>query len=109
MCIGIPMQIRRGNAVWADVEGRGEGRRVSMMLIGPQPRDGWVLVHGDTAVRTLDPTEASLINQALDGVAASLRGEPFEHLFADLIDREPSLPDHLRPADPSTPDAAGHP
>ena len=40
------------------------------------------------------PAEA--IDRALDGLAAASAGEAFEHLFADLIDREPELPDHLR-------------
>ncbi|MDR3514655.1 MAG: HypC/HybG/HupF family hydrogenase formation chaperone [Azospirillaceae bacterium] len=97
MCLGIPMRIRTGDAVSAEAEGRGDTRRISMMLVGAQPPGSWVLVHIDTAMRTLDPDEASLINRALDGLAASLRGEPFEHLFADLIDREPELPEHLRP------------
>ena len=37
-----------------------------------------------------------LIADALDGLAASLRGESFDHLFADLIGRTPELPPHLR-------------
>jgi hydrogenase expression/formation protein HypC len=44
-----------------------------------------VLVHIDTAVRALDPAEVPLLNDALDALDAALNGEPFEHLFADLI------------------------
>ena len=29
------------------------------------------------------------------GLAAAMEGQPFEHLFADLIDREPQLPEFL--------------
>ena len=55
-----------------------------------------VLVHIDTAVRVLDEEEAGSIDRALEGLAAALEGRAFEHLFQDLIDREPELPAHLR-------------
>jgi len=97
MCLGIPMQVvALGNGM-ARVAGRGEERVVSLMLTGDLAPGTWVLVHVDTALRTLDETEARQIDQALDGLEASLRGETFEHLFADLIGREPQLPPHLRP------------
>jgi hydrogenase expression/formation protein HypC len=73
-----------------------EQRRVSLLLLGPLPVGTQVLIHIDTAVRVLDADEAALIDQALDGLAASMRGEDFRSAFADLIDREPQLPDHLR-------------
>jgi hypothetical protein len=40
--------------------------------------------------------EAGLIAAALTGLEAALAGESFEQHFADLIDREPQLPAHLR-------------
>jgi hydrogenase expression/formation protein HypC len=73
-----------------------ESRRVSMLLLGAQPVGSFVLVHIDTAVRVLEPDEAGLIEQALQGLAAALRGENIDAHFADLIDREPQLPEHLR-------------
>jgi hydrogenase expression/formation protein HypC len=97
MCIGIPMQIRSQDGLTALCEGRGEERRVSLLLTGEQPVDAWVMVHVDTAIRTLDPAEVPLLNDALDALEAVNRGDPFEHLFADLIGREPQLPDHLKP------------
>jgi hydrogenase expression/formation protein HypC len=66
------------------------------MLIGPQPAGTRVLVHIDTAVRVLDSAEAEAIDRALEGLAAAIDGRAFEHLFQDLIDREPELPEHLR-------------
>jgi hydrogenase expression/formation protein HypC len=66
------------------------------MLIGPQPAGTRVLVHIDSAVRVLDDDEAEAIDRALEGLAAAMNGEAFEHLFQDLIDREPTLPAHLR-------------
>jgi hydrogenase expression/formation protein HypC len=96
MCLGIPMMIREGDDMVALAERRGETRRVSMMLIGEQPVGTLVLVHIDTAVRVLDAVEAKQIDDALEGVAAALDGRAFDHLFADLVDREPQLPDFLR-------------
>jgi len=55
-----------------------------------------VLGHIDTAIRVLDAGEARLIDDALKGLEAAMRGENFDSLFADLIEREPKLPDHLR-------------
>lgn len=95
MCLGIPMVVVEGDDMQALVERRGEQRRVSMLLVGEQPVGTIVLVHIDSAVRTLDEAEAKLIDDGLDGVTAALEGKPFEHLFADLVDREPQLPDFL--------------
>ena len=96
MCIGIPMTVRECTEHSALCERRGEVRRVSMLLLGAVPVGTPVLVHVDSAVRVLDPEEARQIDDALDGVAAAAAGLPFEHLFADLIGREPELPAFLR-------------
>ena len=96
MCLGIPMQIVEGDDVTALCARGDESRRVSMLLLGEQPAGSFVLVHIDTAVRVLEPDEAGLIEQALQGLAAALRGENIDAHFADLIDREPQLPEHLR-------------
>jgi hydrogenase expression/formation protein HypC len=97
MCIGIPMTVLEGDDHAARCERRGVVRQVSMLLIGPVPVGTQVLVHVNSAVRVLDAEEARQIDDALDGVAAALAGQPFEHLFADLIGREPELPAFLRP------------
>lgn len=96
MCIGVPMIVVEGDEFAAQCERRGEVRRVSMLLVGAVPAGSPVLVHCDSAVRVLTDAEARQIDDALDGVAAALAGQPFEHLFADLIDREPELPAFLR-------------
>jgi hydrogenase expression/formation protein HypC len=97
MCLGIPMIIEATDGITATCLGRGEQRTVSLLVVGEQPVGTWVLVHIDTAVRALDPAEVPLLNDALDALEAVNRGDPFEHLFADLINREPQLPDHLKP------------
>jgi hydrogenase expression/formation protein HypC len=73
-----------------------ERRQVSLLLVGPQPAGSRVLVHIDSAIRILDEQEAAQLDQALDGLAAALRGENFEQAFADLIERGPQLPGHRR-------------
>ena len=96
MCLGVPMRIIEGDEMSALCVRGDEQRRVSLLLVGPQPNGTQVLVHIDTAVRVLDADEAALIDRALDGLAAAMRGEDFEFAFADLTDREPQLPEHLR-------------
>ena len=90
------MTIVEGDDNWATCDRRGQTHKVSMMLIGAQAPGTKILVHVDSAIRVLDADEAQLIDDALDGLAAAVEGRDFEHLFADLIDREPQLPEHLR-------------
>jgi hydrogenase expression/formation protein HypC len=96
MCLGLPMTVIEDDDLSALCGRSGQTRRVSMMLVGAQPPGTRVLVHIDSAVRVLDPVEADAIDRAIDGLAAALEGRDFEHLFADLVDREPELPAHLR-------------
>jgi len=98
MCLGLPMRVVESDGVFARVEGRGESRRVSLLLLGPQPAGTPLLIHTDTAVRVLDEAEVPLIERALDGMEAVLRGESPDGYFDDLINRTPELPAHLRGA-----------
>ncbi|AOU97394.1 hypothetical protein BI364_04775 [Acidihalobacter yilgarnensis] len=103
MCIGIPMRIVAVDAdgtAWCERDG--ERRAIDVSLVGPQPVGTWLLVFLDAAREVLDEAHARHIAQALDGLAAALAGEDFEHFFSDLIDREPELPEHLRPATAAT-------
>jgi len=96
MCVGFPMTVVEGDAFEALCDRRGERRSVSMALVGAQAAGTKVLVHVGTAVRVLDPLEAAQIDDALDAVEKALAGENVDHLFADLVDREPQLPEFLR-------------
>lgn len=96
MCLGVPMTIIEGDEFSALAERGGDKRRVSMLLVGAQPPGTKILVHIDSAVRVLEAQEAEDISRALDGLAAALNGENFDDAFADLINREPQLPPHLR-------------
>jgi hydrogenase expression/formation protein HypC len=74
---------------------------IQTLLLDQTPAVGdWVLVHIDTAIRAIDAEEARQIVDALAAVQAASHGDPFEHLLADLINREPELPEHLRGNDP---------
>lgn len=96
MCLGLPMTVIEADAFSALCQRGSEQRRVSTLLVGQQAVGAHVLVHIDSAVRVLDPAEATAIDRAIDGLAAAMSGQSFEHLFADLVDREPELPEHLR-------------
>ena len=97
MCLGVPMRVVEADEAGALVSGRGGTRRVSLLLIGPQPVGTPLLIHIDSAIRVLSEDEVPLIEQALDGLEAALDGRPVEAYFSDLIAREPELPLHLRP------------
>lgn len=96
MCLGVPMTVIESDEVSALCARGEETRRVSVLLVGPQPVGAKLLIHIDSAVRVLDDEEAALIDQALVGLEAAMRGDDFESAFADLINREPQLPEHLR-------------
>ncbi len=101
MCLGVPLQLRSfqapGLALCAPA-GRPDGLRpVETALLAQPPRPGdWLLVHVNVAIRVLAPEEAAQISDALLAVTAAASGQPFEHLLADLINREPELPPHLK-------------
>jgi hydrogenase expression/formation protein HypC len=97
MCIGLPMRVLESDGFTALVEGCGVQRRVSLLLVGEQPPGTALLVHQETALRVLPESEVPLIERALQAAEAAERGEPWEHLLADLIDRTPELPPHLKP------------
>lgn len=105
MCLGIPMQVVETGDGWAVCHGRGETRRVNTLLLGAHGLGDWVLVHLENAIRVLDTTEAAQITDALEALDAAMNGQSFDHLFADLIDREPQLPEALRSPSQSTLDA----
>ena len=111
MCLGIPLQVRTtpvpGTALCTTRSEPTALRRVNTALLDTEPQPGdWLLAHVDIAIRALDPEEARLIDDALAAVTAAADGQPFEHLLADLIDREPQLPEHLQSLKPE--DVANH-
>lgn len=96
MCIGFPMTVLKSEDGVALCERRGVTQNVSMLLIGAQAPGAKVLVYLGSAVRLLDDVEAAQIDDALDALQEALEGKNVDHRFADLIDREPQLPEFLR-------------
>lgn len=104
MCVGIPMQVRdvEGHLAFCVAHGdrQGQARAVSTLLLEQPPVQGdWLLVHIDVAIRATTEAEADIVAGALRALGEALAGNPFEHLIADLIEREPELPEHLRASD----------
>ncbi|HVO91077.1 MAG TPA: HypC/HybG/HupF family hydrogenase formation chaperone [Casimicrobiaceae bacterium] len=101
MCIGTPMQIQDVDGLRAACAGRGERQFVDLSLVGTQSVGTWVLAFQGTAMRVLDPADAERTNAALDAMHAALNGAvDLDRYFADLVDREPELPPHLRGTTP---------
>jgi hydrogenase expression/formation protein HypC len=107
MCIGVPMRIESGDGVVAvaaseAADGAVERHALDMLIVGDQPPGTWVLAFHGAARRVLDPLEARQILDALAALAVALDAETVEQttaldaLFADLVDRPPQLPAHLR-------------
>jgi hydrogenase expression/formation protein HypC len=99
MCLAWPMQVLETDDSWAWCDDRGTRVRVDVRLIEAAPAGSWLLVFHGTAREVVDAAQAARVAAALEAVAATMRGETdVAHHFADLIDREPQLPEFLRPA-----------
>lgn len=97
MCIGLPMQILETLPGQARCQGQGEEQWIDMMLLGDQPVGTWILTFLNTGREVISPKQAALISDALTALDMAMQGDnQFDHLFADLVDREPELPDFLK-------------
>jgi hydrogenase assembly chaperone HypC/HupF len=82
--------------VWCD--GRNGRNRINTMMINAVQPGDWLLTHLDSAREVIDAERAAMINSALEGLERVAAGQDdFEECFADLINREPQLPEFLRP------------
>lgn len=103
MCLAIPLQVIRMEGTTALCQGRNGVERLDTMLTGPLEAGQWILGFLGAAREVIDAERAAQIEEALVALEAILQGggknEDLIHsAFADLIDREPQLPDFLRPA-----------
>ena len=100
MCIGIPMQVMEVGFGRALCRGtNGDERWIDTLLVGDPAPGSWLLVFIDAAREVIDEARAMQVRDALLAVDMAMRGETqVDHLFADLINREPQLPDFLKPA-----------
>jgi hydrogenase expression/formation protein HypC len=91
------MQIVRLDGSYAICVGRGRQERISLALVGDAPPGTWILAYQGTAVRTMTEADAAATCAALSALEAVLAGEAnVDAYFADLIEREPTLPSHLK-------------
>ena len=97
MCLGIPMQVLSVEGPSAVCEGRGERLSVDVRLVEPPAPGDWLLVFHAVARENLSEERARDIGNALAALDAALAGEvDLDRHFADLVNREPELPEHLR-------------
>lgn len=97
MCLGIPMQVISFNGDYAVCEREGEQFLIDTQLVGTPQIGNWLLTFLNTAREIINAEQAQLINNALQALNLTLQGETdIDYLFADLINRQPQLPDFLR-------------
>lgn len=98
MCLGIPMQVIKAHENSALCEGRNGQMLINTMLLEKVEVGQWLLTFLDAGREVIDAERAALVNAALDGLQAiSAGGEAdMDMFFADLVNREPTLPEFLR-------------
>jgi hydrogenase expression/formation protein HypC len=98
MCIAIPMRVLSVGGTTAYCVGRNGDARVDTLLTGPLRPGQWVLTFLGSAREVVSAEEAARIDAALDALDAAMAGDPsrVEAGFADLVGREPGLPELLR-------------
>lgn len=78
-------------------ERHGERATLDVQRLGDLVPGTWVLAFQNVAVRVMSDEEAAQTDAALAALEAALAGSAnVDAFFADLIDREPQLPDHLK-------------
>ena len=99
MCIGIPMQVLSSDAQVAFCQLDDKTEQVDVSLVGKQTPGTWLLVFLGAAREVMEADVALKTLDAVKALAAIAEGDTnIDHLFADLVDREPALPEHLRKA-----------
>ena len=96
MCLGVPMQVLACDGLMADCTAEGHRETVDIALVGAQPPGTWLLVFLGAAREVLDPQTAAQITRALGGLRSLMAGGDLGDAFADLENRPPELPAHLR-------------
>lgn len=98
MCLGVPYRIIESTAWVARCEGLEGEQQIDLSLVGEQPPGTWLLTFLGAAREVIDADRAAAINNALAALDAAMIGDTarIDALFADLVDREPTLPDHLK-------------
>ncbi len=97
MCIGTPMQVVEAGSFHALCRDGRRLVRVDTTLVGPPSTGDWLLVFLGAARESLDESTALAMRDALEAVRRIMSGDhQVDHLFDDLIERRPQLPQHLQ-------------
>ena len=101
MCIGIPMQVIECNGLHSRCRANDGEYEIDVSLVGALQPGQWIMVFLGAAREIISQETATAASNALTALAMAMRGETdIDHLFADLVGREPSLPDHLTKKSP---------
>ena len=92
------MQVMEAHENSAVCEGRNGRMLINTMLLEKVEVGQWLLTFLDAGREVIDAERAALVNAALDGLQAVSEGGEvdLDRFFADLVNREPTLPDFLR-------------
>ncbi len=99
MCVGIPLQVQRMEGSVAVCTGLdGAEYRIDTLLVGPQAQGVWLMTFLGAARAVIDGAEAARVGAALNALSGLMAGQPvdLDAAFADLVGREPQLPEFLR-------------
>ncbi|MCI4664575.1 MAG: HypC/HybG/HupF family hydrogenase formation chaperone [Neomegalonema sp.] len=99
MCVGAPMQVIEVGDGWARCRADDGEHEIDTSLVRDLKPGAWVMTFLGAAREEISEEFAKQSADALQALHLAMRGENFDHLFADLIDREPQLPEHLRKKD----------
>jgi len=99
MCMATPMEVLRADEHRAWCRDRdGSEVAVDTILTGPVAPGQWLLVFLGAAREVVSAEDAAKVSAALGALDAALIGDTdlIHAAFADIIDREPQLPEFLR-------------
>ena len=98
MCMGIPCRVVDCRGWTALCDGPDGPASIDLALVGPQAPGTWLLTFLGAAREVISAERAAQVSDALAALQAALAGDTdrIDALFADLVGREPTLPEHLR-------------
>ncbi len=97
MCLGVPMQVLAVADTHARCRGRDGEQSIDIRLVGEVLPGQWLLTFLGVARALLEEEDAARSQAALAALDAVMAGETdVSAYFADLIGREPELPEFLR-------------